>query len=144
MGHTKMNKKATLQLSMNFIVILVLAMLMFGVGMKFVTSIFLKADAMKESLDERTESQIMQTLDPGTPVSLPLNRYELERKETKTIGLGVLNELGSEATFYVEVYCDAAIDSNEDVLCDRKAGSTCGSSGEVNCDGWTYDIDEFT
>ncbi len=121
-------------------VILILSLLMFAVGVRFISKIFTKAQDMQVALDERTEAQILKTLDPGTPVSLPMNRYNLERKATRSIGLGIFNNLGSSKTFFVSVECDAALASDETIICDPERGDSC----EEVCSKWIYEIEPVT
>ena len=52
-----MNKRA-IELSINFIVLFILAIAMFSVGLVLVRNIFFEADEMKRTLDDRTRQKI--------------------------------------------------------------------------------------
>jgi hypothetical protein len=65
-----MNKRG-IELSVNFIVILILAIAIFGGGIYLVYQIFAKAQNMKEGVDQQTEDRINALLDDGSPVVIP-------------------------------------------------------------------------
>jgi hypothetical protein len=129
-----MNKKA-IELSINFIVMFILAIVMFGVGITFVTDIFLKGEELRESIDAQTENQIMRVLDPNTPVSMPINKLSLHRGEQEVIGIGVLNLRGSDTQeeFSFDVYCDGATDLSGTPICDDDSNPKC-----IECDIWAF------
>ena len=130
-----MNKKA-IELSINFIVMFILAIVMFGVGITFVTDIFLKGEELRESIDAQTENQIMRVLDPNTPVSMPINKLSLHRGEQEALGIGVLNLRGDtekkEFIFFVE--CDGATDLSGTPICD----DDMPSNSCEECDNWAF------
>jgi len=112
----------------------ILAMAMFAFGMKFIYSIFAGAEKLKDTLDDRTQQQILASMDPGTPVSLPINRYEYKRNQMDVLGIGIMNTLGYEAEFTTTVICSAAQASNGEVICDTKSGLTCSDYNWITPD----------
>ena len=83
------NKRA-MELSINFIVMLILAIAVFAGGLVFASKFFGKAEKMRESLDSQTEKQIEKMLDSGSRVVLPIGTKEIFRKKFDTFALGVL------------------------------------------------------
>ncbi len=120
-----MNKKAAVQLSVNFIVLTVLALITLGIGFYIVTEIFTTAEKYKATLDEQTQEQIRTTLEKGEIVSLPITAYTIRRGETEIIPFGVRNNLGEADYFYMSVTCTEAIDSQENELCAVNEGKLC-------------------
>ncbi len=127
-----MNKKAAVQLSVNFIVMTVLALITLGIGFYIVTEIFTTAEEYKATLDEQTQEQIRATLEKGEILSLPITAYTIRRGEKEIIPFGVRNNLGEAAYFYISVSCTEAIDSEENELCAVNEGKTCVDV----CDTW--------
>lgn len=134
-----MNKKA-IELSVNFIVMFVLAIVLFGVGIKFVTDIFLKAEEYQATIDQQTQSEIERIIDPNTPVGMPINSIDLGRGENGIVGIGILNLRGSSGKFTVAVECDAAVDYSGNVICDDSFGS---GQACTDCDAWAFEPEEM-
>lgn len=95
------NKKG-IELSINFIVMLILALAMFSGGLMFVTKFFGHAEKVKGSLDAQTEKQIEKLLDSGSPVVIPISTKEVFRSEYTTYGVGVLAQFNGKYTLNVE------------------------------------------
>ena len=104
------NKKA-LQLSINFIVILIMAIVIFGFGITFVGKFFAGAAQLKADLDMDTQKRIQSLLDTGEQIAIPVNTKTLEVGQSSTFGMGILNILGEEKYFTIEISCTTALDS---------------------------------
>jgi hypothetical protein len=128
-----MNKKAAIQLSAGFLVILLLSLVVFGIGLTLMTKIFVGAEDIKKNLDAKTATQIRHSLKGSNIVSLPFNRLTVARKKHDIAGVGILNKLGDTSTFSVHVTCNAALSHDDVVFCDESSGIDCAS---VACDGW--------
>lgn len=87
-----------IELSVNFIVMLVLAIAVFGGSLAFATKFFTKAESMRANLDAETERQIEKLLDSGSPVVLPISTKEIFRKKYDTFGLGILAKYPTDGT----------------------------------------------
>ena len=107
--------KSGIQLSVNFIVILIIAVFVFGLGLRFAYKIFVLADEMKENLDRETEAQIEMMLDTGAIVGIPINRAKLGIGDSKIFGLGINND-GDCENFEIKMDFTTAVDTNGDFI----------------------------
>ncbi len=107
-----MNKKA-IQLSVNFVVVLIIAVVVFGMGLTFAYNLLGQANTMKQDLDRETQLQIEALLDEGLPVAIPLNRKTVRLGKTGIIGLGINNRLGHEEDFTITIEASAAFDDEK-------------------------------
>jgi hypothetical protein len=96
--------KSGIELSINFLVIVIISIVMLTSGILLIKNYFGTAEDIKDQLDEQTISQIESLLDEGDYISMPLNRKTISAGESSTFGLGVLNVLsGSPTTFDVNI-----------------------------------------
>jgi len=105
-----MNKKA-MELSMNFIVILILSIVIFAGGLALSYKFFGKAQEYRTSIDSDTEAQIERILSSGETVAIPRNRKDIRIGESYVFGLGVFNGLGHSQDFYISMAFDEAFDT---------------------------------
>ena len=91
----KLQKKAGIQLSVNFLVMLIIAIVVFGSSMYMIKKFFMQADTIKMTYDERTEKEIERLLDDGSKVAIPFDKKIIGNGEFKTFGIGVLNVLNT-------------------------------------------------
>ena len=115
--------KSGIQLSINFVVILIIAVIVFGLGLNFAYKIFSLAEEMKTNLDAETQTQIEAMLDTGAIVGIPVNRAKVQIGDSKVFGLGINNDNSimscsslQENTFQVEMTKGIAIDNNGDEI----------------------------
>ncbi len=94
------NKRA-IELSINFIVMLVLGIAMFGSGLMFASKFFSKAEQIKGNLDSQTEKQIEKLLDSGSSTVIPISQKEIFRNKFDTFGIGVLAKLSGDYSMTV-------------------------------------------
>jgi hypothetical protein len=130
-------KKASIELSVNFLVKLILAIVVFGFGMTIVRNIFSSAGSgeLTQNVDAEVEQQIKILMDTGEKVIMYPEEIITSRNKAAVFGLGILNILEKpQATEYsVEVECYSYIDrSNTENDC--SVGSQSGSVDE-----WTFD-----
>ena len=99
-----MNKKAAIELSTNFLVIIILSIVVFGMGIYMVNMFFSSSESMKEDINKQTEEQIINLLMAGDRVSIPITKQTISVGKSYTFGVGILNILGdpSDFTIYVE------------------------------------------
>ncbi|MBU0461018.1 MAG: hypothetical protein KJ574_00370 [Nanoarchaeota archaeon] len=118
------NKRA-IELSINFVVLLILGIAMFAGGLAFVSKFFLKAKDIRGSLDSQTEKQIEAMLDSGSAFVIPIHSKEVSRTKYVTYGVGIYNDGRNEAVnqFGIEISFDSAFSRSKTPLC--QAGS-CG------------------
>ena len=120
-----MNKKASIELSTSFIVMLLLAIIVFGFGLYFTSQLFGKANELKADMDRNTEAQLESLMDQGLPVAFPIQSKDA-KEGTATFGLGVINQLDGPKNFEVKIVCKTVTDINGEneldgaiVLCDQ-------------------------
>ncbi|HIH37473.1 hypothetical protein J4460_08505 [Candidatus Woesearchaeota archaeon] len=100
-----MNKRG-IELSVNFLVMLILAIVVFGFGIKLVYSMFSSSMNKIESLDQNSEQQIMSMLSSGKKVAIPIYKKTTVRGKPVVFGVGIYNSLegqGSDDEFVVRV-----------------------------------------
>jgi hypothetical protein len=100
------NKKG-IEIAINFIVMLVLAIAVFIGGLIFAAKFFGHAEKVKASLDSQTEKQIEKLLDSGSLVVLPISTKEIFRNNFDTFGVGVLAKYRGTYRLRVVAYKEA-------------------------------------
>ena len=94
-GRLKEHKKGSLELSINAIIIVVLAMTLLGLGLGFIRGMFKKITGTTETVQEQVKEQILEDLRTGDKkLSFPSVNVNLERGSTTTIAFGVKNTKG--------------------------------------------------
>ncbi|MBW2971054.1 hypothetical protein KY320_02740 [Candidatus Woesearchaeota archaeon] len=86
-----MKKRASVELSANFLVIIVIAIVILGMGIVLTKDIISEGTEMQTQLDERTKAEIWDLLDSGDPVVSPLNSLTIKRGDYGVYGIGVRN-----------------------------------------------------
>jgi uncharacterized membrane protein len=94
--------KKGIELSINFIVMLILALAVFAGGLMFAAKFFGQAEKVRSNLDAQTEKQIEKLLDSGSPVVLPISTKEIFRNKFDTFGLGILAKANGKYTVTVQ------------------------------------------
>ena len=97
-----MNKRA-IELSINFLVIVIISLVMLSTGILLIKRYFGTAEEIKAQLDEQTVAHIEELLEEGDVVAMPLKRKTIGSGETGIFGLGVLNINEQPETFTVEI-----------------------------------------
>ncbi len=102
------NKKAAVELSMNFLVVIILSLVILAGGIallyKFIGGVGIDTLVL---IDDQTRIETEQLLDDGSVVALPYIAKTLKRGEDFVFGLGVLNiREGDKLTFSVGVEQD--------------------------------------
>ena len=88
----KINKKASLNLSINAIVIIVLAMTLMGLGLGFIRNIFSGFEEQREEITEQVRAQILEDLRTGNkPLAFPATDINIKKGKAKTMAFGVRN-----------------------------------------------------
>ncbi len=101
------NNKRGIELSINFIVMLILAIAVFAGGLVFASKFFSHAQTVRGNLDAQTEKQIEKLLDSGSPVVLPISSKDINKAKFATFGVGVLAEYNGEYILDVQYSGDA-------------------------------------
>jgi len=107
------NKKAGMQISINTIVILILAVTILGVGLKFINDMLKPAfEDIDQQREQRRNEFIEELKLSGERFTWDMNFDEMKKAEEKTVFFGVKNEMERTMAFGVNFGCTSAI--NED------------------------------
>ena len=94
-------KKGAIQLSVNFVVVLIIAVIVFGMGLTFAYKLLSTASDIEKSFDADTNAQIEAMLNSGEAVAIPINRAYLKKGKAHVFGMGVSNRgFGSGITTF--------------------------------------------
>ena len=112
-------KKAALDLSVSFMVKLILAITVFSFGLVIMRNIFSTAGSgeLTRNIDAEVEQQIMALMDSGEKIIVFPEEIETSRNRVAVFGLGVVNILGypTDTEFTVFVQCFRFIDRSDQV-----------------------------
>jgi hypothetical protein len=103
-----MNKKG-FELSINFIVVLILSIAVFSGGLIFAKKIFSEAQQIKYELDKQTEENLESLLDSGARFDISTRSKETEPGKVAIFGVGIINVQNSPAIFSVDISCITAV-----------------------------------
>ncbi|MDK2907940.1 MAG: hypothetical protein PWQ87_398 [Candidatus Woesearchaeota archaeon] len=104
----KMNKKAAIEMSINTIVVLVLALAMLGVGLFVIQRVREGAEAL--DVTEEVKSQMYDKLE-SSGAKLVLDKKEITMKTTdrEEYYYAIKNVFGEQETFSVDIDCEYCI-----------------------------------
>jgi hypothetical protein len=86
------SSKRGIEIGINFIVMLIIGILIFGLSLSFLFKWFGSAEELKGEIDKQTEEQIMTALKTGHQrVAIPFSVQETKRGQAVTFGVGVRN-----------------------------------------------------
>lgn len=90
------NKKAAIQLSMSFLVMLIMAIVIFILSLAFLGNFFDQSVKLKTSLDQQTKGQIERMLAGNERVAISLETKTIKRGDVTQFGIGIRNTLAKE------------------------------------------------
>ena len=99
-----------MELAVNFLVMLILSIVIFGFGIYLVSAIFGEAELQQGQVSAQVEAEVQNRLfKGGEAVAIPWNNEKLGIGDAHTFGLGILNTFSEKKTFniyvtYVEVF----------------------------------------
>lgn len=107
-----MDKKG-LELSINFMVMLILTLVVF-VGITFIAKNIVDSTyKVKAELDKETEQRLVDLITSGSDeVVIAFYQKEVKISKTENFGVGILNNLGSEMSFRLNVTGGIAVKSD--------------------------------
>jgi hypothetical protein len=94
------NKKG-IELSVNFIVMLILGILALGMGIMFIPKLMNSSDTINTEVDQQT-NDILQNMAMEGKVAIYPENFELVPRKAKTVGLGIMN-VGDTGKFSIGV-----------------------------------------
>jgi hypothetical protein len=106
-----MHKKG-IELSVNFIVMMILTIVVFSFGIKFAYDVYHRSVTISENMDKQTQEKIKGMLFEGQIVAIPENTKSIKILGTDYFGLGILNQLGEKRNFKFFIKWDTAVDPN--------------------------------
>lgn len=112
------NKKA-IELSVNFIVMIILAVVVLGFGIKFATGLFAKSVDISKDIDIRTQKEIELLLRDGSRFAIPFATQEIGKNDVAYFGVGILNALSSNQHFVINVEFGPGVNEENGVICDE-------------------------
>jgi hypothetical protein len=132
-------KKGSLELSINAIVIIVLAFVLLGLGLGFVRSQFKSMGSTTTQVQEQVKSQILEDLRTGDKkISFPSQRVTIEKGSNLDLAIGVKNTGNSELKFYLDIF--TAQDQTNKIKCDEDLTSVSAFEDiptSLSCDAST-------
>lgn len=99
-------KRGSLELSINAIVIIVLAFILLGLGLGFIRSQFKGIKETTGQVQEQVRQQILEDLRTGDKkLSFPSERVLVDKGGVKDLAIGIKNVLPSgNLNFYIDIY----------------------------------------
>lgn len=95
MPKSKLNKKA-FELSINFLVVMIISLAVFGLGIAFINKIYRGAEKTQEQYFERYEKDVQDLLcDVKDKVCIPRDTQDLGKNKHPYYGVVITNVLGS-------------------------------------------------
>jgi len=93
-----MNKKG-IELSINFIVMLIIAIAVFGMGLMLFRQFFIQAEDIKQNLDEQTKAELTQKMmSSSEQVIVYPTQLTIKKNSGDVVGVGILN-IGTNTDF---------------------------------------------
>ena len=117
-------KKASLNLSINAIVILILAITMLGLGLAFMRNIFSTAGEQITAISANVEKQMIDQMKAGTKI-IDINqpRLEMNKGQSDSVVLGFQNVGDKDMNFQIN-----SIEASELGLSVGEVSSVCGDA----------------
>lgn len=110
-----MRTKKGLELSINFLVVLIIAIVVLAFGIKFAMDLMGSSEQLHNQVSKETERQILQLLTPKDRVSIPLHTQTIKPGKFLVFGLGILN-IDSGPFFKVGMDGGTATDKDNNVI----------------------------
>ena len=102
-GESMFNKKASLEISIQAIVIVVLAMTLLGLGLGFIKDIFGNIKGTTEDVSEQIKEQILTDLRTGDKkISFPKSEIVLEKGGSTVLNVGIKNKENEELNYLIQ------------------------------------------
>mgnify|MGYP001617686098 CR=1 FL=1 len=106
------NKRASLEISIQAIVIVVLAMTILGLGLGFVRGLFKNITSTTEDVTEQVRQKILDDLITGDKrISFPKTEVSIERGGSTILSIGVRNKNNQELKYKLKFCAVSAPDA---------------------------------
>ena len=104
-GRLMSERRSSLQLSINAIVIIVLAMTLLGLGLGFVRKQFASIGGISGDVQSQIKEQILEDLRTGNKKLSATRELKVNRGESQLLGIGVKNVVDDTLEFGIVVNC---------------------------------------
>lgn len=125
-----MNKRSV-ELSMNFLVMIIISIVVLSFAVTFAKNLFTKAEKIRLEVDQQTNEKIEELLDDGSRVVIPFTRKTINRGKLGVFGVGVLNVVGTNTSFNMNVNLNVAFDKQKNPIEDTEDFVTIILSSET-------------
>ena len=100
----RFNKKASLEISIQAIVIVVLAMTLLGLGLGFIRGMFKNVGGLTEQVTEDVRNKIgRQLIESDEKVAFPRSQVTIRRGEAVILDVGIRNKGNADIDYKMEV-----------------------------------------
>lgn len=107
-----MNKKA-ISISINFIVVIIFVIIVIGLFFLLFYSFIGQSESAKAALDKNYVNEVQRLVSEGEKVAVYPQNIETQAGKSTAVGVGILNKLGTNATFQINAECNATISSEK-------------------------------
>ena len=105
-----MRRKGSLQLSINAIVVLILAITLLGLGLGFIRNMFTSTEQQFDVTNQQIKSDMIEELETsGNKVTLKQAKFEVGSGEPYEFYYGIRNTRDNTSCFYFNWTCDDAL-----------------------------------
>src|SRR3989338_357371 len=104
----RMPSKKAIELSVNFLVVLIIAIAIFSGAIALTYKLFSKVKTGTEQLDEAQKQELQRLLAGGSRVAVPINTVEIRSGKTASVAVGILNNIGYNTKFRTTAVVNAA------------------------------------
>jgi hypothetical protein len=118
----KISNKKGIELSINFLVLFILALVMFTIGLIFVYEIFTKLIFFSNNIEDQIKDEIINRLPQS---GIGISSENIKRGDLTIFFLGIRNDLDTNQSFFVHSHCDHAIKKDNSIICDPDSGISC-------------------
>lgn len=118
-------KKKAFELSINFLVVLIITLVVFGFALAFAYKFFGKSEQLKASIDLKTKSEIQSLImSQGMKVAVYPTQISMLSGKAESFGVGILNVVGTgpSTEFHINIACTKYIPSG------GGSGGSCGNN----------------
>ena len=96
-------RRGSIELSVNFLVVIIISIILLGVGITLMTKFVIISDDLRENVGEQEQELLKAALSAGSRVALVPSIRDAERGGYADFDLGISNELGQSQSFIVKL-----------------------------------------
>jgi hypothetical protein len=100
-----MNKRG-IELTINFLVLLILSIVVFGLGVKFIYDMVAKSQDLIPLVDQQIHDELRRLVAGNKRVAIAFDRAQVKRGGSTGFGLGILNVNPTKEIFALKAQCE--------------------------------------